>query len=95
MADTPIDLKLTEGMKVYANYIARVIQNAMEELDSKDSSNEKVEEKDHILRSAIYTALYSYQYYKESEEARRFMEQHLATVPDTWEEPELLGGLEG
>jgi hypothetical protein len=93
MSDIPIDLRLTEGMKVYANYIARVIQNTMEELDSKNSSNEKVEERDHLLRSAIYTALYSYQYYKESEGARRFLEHHLATVPDTWEEPELLGVL--
>lgn len=95
MNDTPIDLKLKEGMKVYADYIARVIQNTMEEFDSKDHSNEKVEEKDHVLRSAIYTALYSYQYYRESEGARRFLEHHLATVPDTWEEPEPLGGLEG
>ncbi len=65
----------------------------MEEFDSKTGSNEKVEEKDHILRSAIYTALYSFQYYRESEVARKFLEQHLATVPNTWEEPELLGGL--
>lgn len=64
MNDTPIDLKLRQGMKVYANYIAMVVQNTLEEYEKNNTSEDEQqsEEKDQLLRNAIYTALYSYEY---------------------------------
>ena len=94
MHDTPIDIKLREGLKTYANYIAMVIHNTVEDFKSKNPSDEQMEQLDSTIVNAIYTALYSFEYYKCSDSAREFLDHHLSQVPGTWEEPEFLEGFE-
>ncbi len=94
MYDTPIDLKLKEGLKTYANYIAMVIHNAIEDFKSKNPSDDQMERLDSTVVNAIYTALYTFDYYKCSDSAREFLEYNLSQVPKAWQEPEFLEGFE-
>ena len=94
MNDTPIDTKLKEGLKNYAKYIAIVIQNTVEDLQSKNPSDEQMEQLDSTIVNTIYTALYAFEYYKCSDRAREFVEYNLSKVPQSWQEPEFLEGFE-
>ena len=70
MFDTPIDQELKEGMQFHAKYAAIVVRNAMEEFHCKHLSDEQMEELNPIIRNAIYTALCSSTYYKDSARIR-------------------------
>ena len=90
MFDTPIDQELKNGMKFQAKYIAIVVRNAMEEFHSKYLSDEQMRELNPIIRNAIYTALYTSTYYKNSTRIQTFVEEQMAMIPPYWEEPELI-----
>ncbi len=94
MHNTPIDIKLREGLKTYANYIAMVIHNTVEDFQSKNPSDEQMKRLDSTIVNAIYTALYAFEYYKCSDNAREFVEYNLSKIPQSWEEPEFLEGFE-
>ena len=90
MFDTPIDKKLQEGMKSQSKIISIVIRNAMEDFHANHLSDDQMKELNPIIRNAVYTALYSMQYYKDSAEIEQFIESHIEMIPGYWEEPELL-----
>ena len=94
MKDTPIDVKLKEGLKTYAKYISMVIHNTVEDLQNKDPSDQPGEQLDSTVRNAIYTALYAFEYYKYSDSARQFVDYNLSTIPGSWADPEFLEGFE-
>lgn len=95
MYDTPIDIKLMEGLKAYTKYIAIAIENTRQDFQRKNPSEENAELLDPLIRNAIYTALYSFEYYKSSDNAREFVEYNLSTIPESWSDPEFLDGFEG
>ena len=92
MFDSPIDEELKNGMKCQAKFIAIVVRNAMEGFHCKYLSDEQMKELNPIIRNAIYTALYTIQYYKDSANIGAFVDQHVAMLPAYWEEPDLLVG---
>ncbi len=93
MFDTPVDKKIQEGMKSQSKFISIVIRNAIEEFHSKHLSDEQMKELNPLIRNAVYTALYSMQYYKDSARAKEFVDSQVEMIPKYWEEPELLGGV--
>jgi len=90
MDDNPIDMKMKEGLRTYAKYIAMVIQNTVDDFQSRDSSDKPGDQLDSTIRNAIYTALYAFENYKYSDSAREFVEYNLSKIPQSWEEPEFL-----
>ena len=46
-----------------------------------------------VIRNAVYTALYTMHYYKDSLRMREFMGSQVEMIPGYWEEPELIGGV--
>ena len=59
MPDTPVDKTLQEGLKEQAMLIAVVVQNTLREYHSKHLSDQAIKD----VIDAIYTALYSVNYY--------------------------------
>ena len=94
MRNIPNDTDLKEGLKTYANYIAVVIHNAIEDLKSKNPSGEHMEQLDSTVVNAIYTAMYAFEHYKSSDSIREFVEYNLSQVPQARQEPEFLEGFE-
>ena len=92
MSDNLFDKKVIQGMKDYAKYIAIVVRNAMEDFHCKYLSDEQMKELNPIIRNAIYTAIYAYETHKQSDLSRQFVDYHLMSIPQYWEEPELLKG---
>jgi len=86
--------RLTEqqmkGMQTYAQYIAMVIRNAMEDFHCKHLSDEQMSELNPIIRNAVYTALYAYENQEHSQTSKKFVDFHLLSIPKYWEQPELL-----
>ena len=93
MFDTPSDREIKEAMKIQSNFISIVIRNAMEDFHNKHLSDAQMKELNPLIRNAVYTALYSMQYYKDSFKAKEFMSYQLGMIPDYWEEPELIEGI--
>lgn len=81
MFDSLIDRELKTRMQFQAKYIAIVVRNAMEEFHSKYLSDEQMRELNPIIRNAVYTALYTNRYYKDSINIRAFVDQHVAMIP--------------
>ena len=77
-------------MKAQAKVISIVIRNAMEDFHSKHLSDEQMKELNPIIRNAVYTALFTCEYQKQSSRAKDFIEYHASCIPGYWEEPELL-----
>ena len=94
MFDSPVDQKIQEAMKFQSKYISIVIRNAMENFHSKYLTDKQMKELNPLIRNAVYTALYTMQYYKDSVRARDFMESQVGMISVFWEEPELLGGIQ-
>ena len=95
MFDSPADKKIQEGMKFHSKYISIVIRNSMEDFHSKHLTDAQMKELNPVIRNAVYTALYTVQYYEDSLKVREFMSSQMDMIPDYWEEPELIGGVEG
>ena len=76
MPDTPVDKTLQEGLKEQAKLIAVAVHNALKEYHSKHLSDKEIKD----VIDAIYTALYSVNYYKESSEAEEFIRFHAKQV---------------
>ena len=93
MFDSPIDKDIQEGMKFQSKYISIVIRNATEDFHSKHLTDAQMEELNPLIRNAVYTALYTMQYYKDSVRAQEFMDSQVGMIPDFWEEPELIGNV--
>ena len=94
MFDTPIDKKLKEGMKAQTKFISIVIRNFMEDFHWKHLTDDQMRELNPIIRNAVYAALYSSCYYKQSDKVNRFLEYHASMIPAYWEDPELPESLE-
>ena len=92
MQDSPIIKTIIEGLKAQSKYIAIVIRNSMEDFHCKHLTDEQMKELNPIIRNAIYTALYTLEFYKGSEPAKKFMDYHGSMIPKYWEEPELVKG---
>jgi len=91
MKNIPINRTIMEGLlKSQAKYLAIVVRNAMEDFHSKNLTDEQMKELNPIIRNAIYTALYTIEFCKESEPARNYMKYHSSMIPQYWEDPELL-----
>ena len=93
MNDSPVDKEIQKALKSQAKYISIVIRNAMEDFHSKHLTDAQMKELNPLIRNAVYTALYSIQYCKDSLKATEFMGSQIEMIPQYWEEPELLGGL--
>ena len=94
MFDTPIDRDIQEGMKFQSRYISIVIRNAMEDFHSQHLSDAQMKELNPVIRNAVYTALYTMQYCKDSVRVQEFMDSQVGMIPGYWEEPELIGGVD-
>ena len=93
MFDTEADQKIQDGMKYQSKYISIVIRNAMEDFHTKHLSDEQMKELNPLIRNAVYTALYTMQYYEDSLRLREFVGSQVEMIPGYWEEPELIGGV--
>ena len=94
MFDSPIDRKIQEGMKFQSKYISIVIRNSMEDFHTKYLSDAQMKELNPVIRNAVYTVLYTMQYYKDSDRIKEFMDSQVEQIPSYWEEPELIGGVD-
>ena len=94
MAGDISNLEVIQMMKDYTKYIAIVVRNAMEDFHCKNLSDKQMEELNPIIRNAIYTAIYAYETHKQSDRSKQFVDNHLMSIPEYWEEPELLKGLD-
>ena len=92
MEESLNDTVLREANQLQAKYIAIVVRNAMEEFHSKYLSDEQMKELNPIIRNAIYTALYTINNHRKSENVKAFIKQQFAMIPAYWEDPELLDG---
>ena len=91
MFDTPVDKEIQSGIKFQSKLISIVIRNAMEDFHTKYLSNAQMKELNLIIRNAVYTALYSMHYCKDSMKLMEFISYQSDMIPDYWEEPELNG----
>jgi len=91
MFDTPVDKTLQKGLKEQSKLIAVVVHNTLMEYHSKQLSDKEMKD----VIEAIYTALYSVNYYKESSEAEEFLRFHAKQVQKIKGEVGLLEGFEG
>jgi hypothetical protein len=91
MFDTPVDKEIQSGIKFQSKLISIVIRNAMEDFHTKYLSNAQMKELNPIIRNAVYTALYSMHYCKDSMKLMEFISYQSDMIPDYWEEPELNG----
>jgi len=91
MPDTPVDKTLQEGLKEQAKLIAVVVQNTLRGYHSNHLSDKEIKD----VIDAIYTALYSVNYYKESNRAEGFLGFHAKQVQEIKGEVALLEGFEG
>ena len=94
MPNSPIDKTIREGLKAQSKIVAIVIRNAMEDFHCKHLSDAQMKELNPLIRNAVYTALYSLEYYKQSKKAAAFLESQMRMIPGYWEEPEMLVKLE-
>ena len=94
MFDSPNDQKIQEGMKFQSKYISIVIRNAMEDFHSKHLTDAQMKELNQLIRNAVYTALYTINYFEKSDKAKAFLNYQAEMIPGYWEEPELIGGVE-
>lgn len=93
MKKSPKPTRLIVDLKVQSKFIAIVIRNAMEDFHTKNLTDDQMKELNPIIRNAVYTALYSLAFSEESERAKQFIGYHLASIPDYWEEPQLVTDL--
>jgi len=91
MPDTPVDKTLQEGLKEQAKLIAVAVHNTLKEYHSKHLSDKEIKD----VIDAIYTALYSVNYYKESSEAAEFLRFHAKQIQEIKGEVGLLEGFGG
>lgn len=91
MFDTPVDKEIQSGIKFQSKLISIVIRNAMEDFHTKYLSDAQMKELNPIIRNAVYTALYSMHYCKDSMKLMEFISYQSDMIPDYWEEPELNG----
>ena len=82
-------------MGFQSKYISMVIRNAMEDFHTKHLTDAQMKELNPLIRNAVYTALYARQYCNDSLRMREFMGSQAEMIPGYWEEPELIGGVEG
>ena len=66
----------------------------MEGFHSKRLTDAQMKELNPVIRNAVYTALYTMQYYKDSVRIKEFMDSQVGLIPGYWEEPELIGIVE-
>ncbi len=76
----------------FANYIAMVVRNAMEDFHCEHLSDEQMKELNPIIRNAIGTALHAFNNYQQIDAAKRFMDYNLSMIPSYWEPPTLQDG---
>lgn len=91
MQDLPAINTIIEKLKDQSKYIAIVVRNSMEDFHCTHLTDKQMRELNPIIRNAIYTALYTMVFHKDSDKANPFMKYHYSMIPDYWEEPELLG----
>ena len=94
MFESPADQKIQEGMKYQSKYISIVIRNAMEDFHSKHLTDAQMKELNPLIRNAVYTTLYTIQYFEKSDNAKKFMNHQASMIPDYWEEPDSIGGVD-
>ena len=73
-----------------AMVLAMVVRNAMEDFHCRHLSDEQMKELNPIIRNAIYTGLQAFRHYDRSTGARSFANFHKVSIPEYWEDPELL-----
>ena len=95
MADNVFDPEIIQMMKDYTKYIAMVVRNAMEDFHCKNLSDKQMEELNPIIRNAVYTDIYAYYAWKQSNLSKHFVDYHLMSIPKYWEEPEFVKGFWG
>ena len=93
MFDSPVDQKIQKALKYHSKYISIVIRNAMEDFHTEHLSDAQMKELNPLIRNAVYTALYTIQYFEKSDRAKAFLNHQASMIPDYWEDPELVGGV--
>jgi len=93
MQDTPVIKTIIEGLKTQSKYIAIVVRNSMEDFHYKYLTDEQMKELNPIIRNAIYRAIYTLEFYKDSEPAKKFVDYHGSMISKCRADPELLVSL--
>ena len=65
----------------------------MEDFHTKHLSDAQMKELNPLIRNAVYTALYTIQYFEKSDKAKTFLNYQTDMIPEYWEEAELIGGV--
>lgn len=94
MQEKPDSKMIIEELKDQSKYIAIVVRNSLEDFHCKHLTDKQMKELNPIIRNAIYTALYTMAFSKDSDKAKEFMRYQYSMISDYWETPELLGNLE-
>lgn len=84
---------LLEQNRGVAKYVAIVVRNAMEDFHVAHLTDAQMKELNPIIRNAIFTALYAMVRAGTSPAAKDFADWHMRSIPEYWEEPELLPDL--
>lgn len=85
----PEEIRPTKETQMLAKYIAIVVRNAMENFHREHLTDAQMKELNPIIRNAICSALHAYVNHEKYENAREFVNFHLACIADYWEEPEI------
>ena len=90
MKDKKPDKYAIDVMKRYAQYIAMVVRNAMEDFHCEHLSDEQMKELNPIVRNAICTALNAFLNDENSDVNKKFVDFHVRSIPKYWERPVLI-----
>ena len=91
MNDTPVDMKIKEGLKVQAKCIAFAVLNSLIEAGHKPIPDKKIRS----LADVVYTTLYSFHYQEQSSSAYEFLKLCGEEMRYSDWEAELVDGFEG
>ena len=91
MFGTPVDRTLKEGFQGQAKIIGLVVRNVLKEYYSQNISKNQMKD----VVDAIFTALHSINYYKESSSAEEFLRFHVNQIQEIEDEVEFLEDFEG
>jgi len=79
-----------EAMKKMSMIIARVVRDELEDVASDHLPNQLMPEINKLVRKGIYNSLFALANYSADEFSRKFVNLNIVSIPEYWEEPELI-----
>lgn len=85
-----LKLNNQEAMKKIWMIIARVVRDELEDFHVNHLSEQLMPEMNQLVRKGVYNGLFALANYSTDEFSRNFVNLNIASLPDYWEEPELI-----